>query len=364
MSPNDIFSATGIFSTISIQNYIEIVEKTGLDRYDTSPLNMPNMPTFMDIVRDAVTGQLDLSLPGLWNFFVDIIFAEFINHNTLIRQLVVIAILSALLSVLTEAFNHKSAGQTGFYVTFLMTAALAVSSFHISVGILQGLMSMVQVIMNASIPIMVGLMTMGGNFIGAAGVNSLMFFAFQILGRFISMVFVPLVLAAAALDITSKLSEDGAKLAKLSELTGKVAGWLLKGILALFAFLLTLQRFSAPIASNFAIRTTRNAMSAVPVVGGAFSAAMDTVLNFAQVARSGVLVALVLVLCAAVLSPLIKIFALSFLYKLVAALLEPIADKRLVALMDSIGKHLSMLFRAAGLIGVMCIFAVVLLLSF
>jgi len=268
------------------------------------------------------------------------------------------------MSVLTEAFTHKSAGQTGFYVTFLMTAALAVSSFHISVGILNGLVSTVQNIMNVSIPLMIGLMTMGGNFVGAASVNSLLFLAFQLLVRFIAAVFVPLILAATALDIASKLSEDGAKLDKLSELTRKIADWTLKGILALFAFLLTLQRFSAPIASNFAIRTSRNVVGAVPVVGNAFTAAMDTVLNFSQAARSGVLVALVLVLCATIAAPLIKIFALSFLYKAIAALLQPIADKRLVTLMDSIGKHLNMLFFAAALIGIMCIYTVIILLSF
>ena len=343
-------------------NTTEIFNATGLDNYDTSALNLPSMPSFMDIVSDAITGQLDLSLPGLWQLFVNTIFAEFFNHGTLIRQLVVIAILSALLAVLSETF--KSAGQTSIYITFLMTAALAVSSFHISVGLLQGLMSTVDVVMNASIPIMVGLMALSGNFIGAAGVNSLMFIAFQLLTRFISMVFIPLILAAAALDVCSKLSEDGIKLAKLSDLASKVAGWLLKGILALFAFLLTLQRVSSPITSNFILRSTRSAMSAVPVVGGAFSAAMDTVINFAQVARSGVLVALVITICVIVLTPLLKIFALSFLYKLVAALLEPVADKRLSALMDSIGKHLSMIFRAAGLIGVMCIFTVVILLTF
>jgi len=347
-----------------MNNADEILNVIGLDRYDTGILNVPNMPTFMDLLRDAISGNLDLSPTGLLQSFANVIFAEFIAHNGLIRQLVVVAILSALMSVLTEAFTHKSAGQTGFYVTFLMTAALAVSSFHISVGILNGLVSTVQNIMNVSIPLMIGLMTMGGNFVGAASVNSLLFLAFQLLGRFIAAVFVPLILAATALDIASKLSEDGAKLDKLSELTRKIADWTLKGILALFAFLLTLQRFSAPIASNFAIRTSRNVVGAVPVVGNAFTAAMDTVLNFSQAARSGVLVALVLVLCATIAAPLIKIFALSFLYKAIAALLQPIADKRLVTLMDSIGKHLNMLFFAAALIGIMCIYTVIILLSF
>ena len=341
----------------------EILNAIGLDNYDIGILDRPNMPRFMDLVRDALSGQLDLTPTGLLNSFAGVIFAEFMANGQLIRQLLVVAILGALMSVLTEAFAHKSAGETGFYVTFLMTAALAISSFYIAVSILTRLTSTVGSIMQAAVPVMIGLMTMGGNFLGAAGFNTLLFFALQLLGWFITGMFVPLILAATALDIASKLSADGAKLDMLANLTCKIADWSLKGILALFAFLLTLQRITAPIVSNVALRTSRNIIGAVPVVGNAFTAAMDTVVGFSQAARSGVLVALVLVLCATIAGPLIKIFVLSFAYKIVAAFLQPVADKRLVKLMDSIGKHLNMLFFAAALIGVLCIYTVVIVLS-
>ncbi|MCL1787518.1 MAG: stage III sporulation protein AE [Defluviitaleaceae bacterium] len=342
----------------------DILTAIQLDRYDTGLLDLPNMPRFIDLVGDALAGRLDLSPTGLLNAFVNVVFAEFIANGQFIQQLVVVAILSALISVLTEAFTHKSASETGFHVTFLMTAALAVSSFYIAVDVLGRLTATVNGIMQAAAPVMIGLMTMGGNFLGAAGFNTLLFFALQFLGWFVTGLFVPFVLAAAALDIASKLSDSGAKMDMLAQLTFKIASWSLKGVLALFAFLLTLQRMTAPIASNVALRTSRNIVGAVPVVGNAFTAAIDTVVGFSQAARSGVLVALVLVLCAAITGPLIKIAALSFIYKAVAAFLQPVADKRLSALMDSIGKHLGLLFSAAAFIGVLCIYTVVIVLSF
>ena len=345
-------------------NAVEILDSIQLERYDLAPLNVPNMPRFIDIVRDALSGQLDLTPTGLMNAFANVLFGEFVANGQLIRQLLIIAIIGALMSVLTEAFKHKSAGETGFYVTFLMTAAIAVSSFYIAVDVLTRLISTITVIMQASLPLMVGVLMMGGNFVGAAGFNSVLFFALQFLAQFIAGIFVPLILAAAAVDIASRLSADGEKLDKLAELMRKIADWTLKGILAMFAFLLTLQRFTAPIVNNVAIRTSRNVVGAVPVVGNALTAAMDTVVSFSQAARSGVLVAMVLVLCAVLAGPVIKILALSFMYKAIAALIQPVADKRLTTLMDSIGKHLSMLFTAAVLIGVMCIYTVIILLSF
>lgn len=342
----------------------QVLDMLALDRYDIGILDRPGLPRFPDLVRDALTGQLDLSLGGLISSFAEVIFAEFFANGQIIRQLILIAILGALLSVLTEAFRHKSAGETGFYVTYLMAVLLAVSSFYISVELLNGLVSLVSNVMTASVPLMVGLMAAGGNVAGAAGFQPLLFFALQLVAWFISGVFVPLILASAGLDIAGQISPDGHRLEKLAALLRKIGSWSLKGILGAFAFLLTLQRFSAPIISNVAIRTSRNVVGAVPVVGNAFTAAVDTVVNFSQAARSGVLVALVLVLCFVLAAPLLKILVMSLIYRATAAFLQPVADKRLVAFMDGIGRHISMLFNAAALLGVMCIYAVVILLSF
>jgi len=335
-----------------------------LERYELGILDRPGMPSFTDLVRDALQGQLDLSISGLLTTFTNIIFSEFSANGQLIRQLVIIAILGALMSCLTEAFKHNAAGETGFYVTYLMAVLLAISSFYISVEILTGLTGLVSNVMQAAVPLMIGLMTMGGNFIGAAGFHPLLFFALQLMTWFISGVFIPMVLAAAALDIVGQLSSEGHRLEKMAELMRKIADWTLKGLVALFAFLLTLQRFTAPIISNVALRTSRNVVGAVPVVGNVFSSAVDTIVYFSRAARSGVLVALVLVLCAVLVAPLIKILVLSLIYRVCAAFLQPVADKRLVSLMDNVGKYMGMLFAAAALIGVMCIYAVIILLSF
>ncbi|MCL2405285.1 MAG: stage III sporulation protein AE [Defluviitaleaceae bacterium] len=342
---------------------LDIADIIPFDNFDLHLLDRPGLPRFRDLVQQAIRGELDLSLGGILDSGVQIIFGEFMTSTGLLRQLLIIAILSALLSCLTEAFSHKSAGELGFYVTFLMTALLAISSFYVSVEILNGVVSLVSGIMLASIPLMTSIMIMSGNVVGAASFNPLLFFALQLITWFVSVVYVPLILASAGLDLVNHLSET-VRLDKLAELLRKIADWALKGITGIFALLLTLQRFSAPIASNVAIRTTHTALGAIPVVGNALNAAVDTVIHFGQAARSGVLVALVLVLCIAMATPLLKLAVLAGMYKVTAGLVQPVADKRLVKCMDIAAKHMGQLFRAGAIVGVMCIYTVVILLSF
>ena len=341
----------------------DVTDFIPFDSYDITILDRPNMPGFRDLVGQAIRGELDLSFGGILSAGMQLIFGEFSASSQLLRQLLIIAILSALISCLTEAFKHKSAGELGFYVTFLMAMGLAISSFYLSVQILNGIISLASNIMLASIPLMLAIMAISGNVVGAASFHPLMFFAFHLLTRFIAMVYVPLIMASAGLGMVNHLT-DTVKLDKLSEVLQKVAGWALKGILVVFAFLLTLQRFSAPIVSNLAMRATYGAVGAIPVVGSALNAAMYTVTHFGAAARSGVLVALVIVLCVVMIVPLIKLFVLSCMYRITAGFVQPVADARLVNCLDVAGKHLGHMFSAATLTGVMCIYVVVILLSF
>jgi stage III sporulation protein AE len=344
-------------------NGLDIENILQLNNYDLQPLDRPGLPRFIDLAQQAVRGELDLSLSGILSAGGNLIFSEFFANGQLIRQLLIVAILGALMRCLTQAFTHKSAGDMGFYVTYLMAVLLAISSFQVSVEILNRLAAAVTAMMTAAVPLMIGLMALSGNFAGAAGFHPLFFFALQLITWFISIVFIPMVLAAAALDIVNQLSAEN-KLDKLAELIRKIADYALKIIIAVFAFLLTLQRISAPIINNTALRAGRSVAGAVPVVGNALTAAMDTVVHFSQAARSGVLVALVIILCLALATPMLKILVLSWVYKITAALIQPVADSRLVSCMDSAGKAMGQLFAAAALLGVMCLYSVVILLLF
>jgi len=333
-----------------------------LDQYDLTPLDQPGM-RFTDIAQQAVRGELDLSLTGILSRGLELIFAEFFTHGRLLQQLLIIAIMGALLRCLTQAFTHKSAGETGFYVTYLLAVLLAISSFHVSVDILTNLVNGTAIFMRAAVPLMIGLMAISGNIVGAAGFHPLLFFALQLITWFISAIFIPLVLSAAALDIVNQLGSEN-KLDKLATLLRKISDYALKSIIGVFLFLLTLQRISAPILTSTALRTTRSVAGAVPVVGNALTAAMDTVVHFSQAARSGVLVALVLALCVALAVPMLKILVLSWVYRITAAVIQPVSDERLTACLDTVGKAMGQLFAAAALLGVMCLYSVVILLSF
>ena len=319
--------------------------------------------SFTDWVWKAVNGELDLSFIGIAEIVIRIFFDELWQNGALIRQLLVIAMLSALIRCLSDSFKTKSIGELAFYVSYVLVIATAITSFRLSAAILTDLVMQTTGMMEAAVPVMISLTALSGNISSAAILHPMLFMGLTLMARFIAYVFIPLITGAAVLHVVSHLTE-GSKFSKAIGLMKNIAKLTLKFMVFLFLSLLALQRISTPIADNLVMRTARAAAGAVPVVGGALNSAMDTVVNLSAAARGGVLVALVIVICAAVTVPLLKLLVFMFIYKLTAALVQPICDERIVKCLDGLGDYTGMLLGAGLLVSVMFIFTCVIMLTF
>jgi len=331
-----------------------------LAQWDLTPLDSFS---FTDWIWRAVNGELDLSFAGIIQGIMRIFFDELWLNGALIRQLLIIAVLSALIRCLSDSFKTKSVGELGFYVSYILIVATVLTSFRLSAAILSDLVMQATSMMEAAVPLMISLTAMSGNVSSAAVLHPALFMGLTLVSRFIAYVFIPLITGAAILHIVSHLTE-GSMLSKASDLFKAAAKLTLKFMVFLFLSLIALKRLSTPIVDNLVLRSARAAAGAVPVVGGALNSAMDTVVNLSAAARSGVLVALVIVICIAVAIPLLKLLVFVFVYKLMAALVQPICDERIVKCLDGLGDYMGMLLGAGVLVSLMFIFTCVIMLTF
>jgi stage III sporulation protein AE len=345
---------------IPIINDLSPVLGSQLSQWDLTPLERIS---FTDWVWRAVNGELDLSVVGLTQTVLHMFFDELFRNGALIRQLLIVAIISAFIKCLSDSFKNKSVGEVGFYVCYLLVIVAAFTSFRMSIGILTDLVTQTTGMMQAAIPLMISLMVMSGNIAGAAVFQPVLMLGITALAGFIAYIFIPLLTAAAVLHIVNYIAE-GNIFYRLTLLVKKVAELSLKFMVFVFLSLLALQRISAPILNNLAVSTARAAAGAVPVVGGALTSAVDTVLNLGNAAKSGVLVALVIVICVAVAIPLLKLAAFVFIFKLTAALIQPICDERIVLCIDGLGTFTGYLLGAGALVAVMFVSACVIMLMF
>jgi len=334
-----------------------------MQMFDFSDINKASGTSFGDLVSKAIKGQLDLSPKNLANQLLNMLFGELKDNWALLRNLILIAILSAVLKALTDSFKNKSVGELGFYICYMALVMVLFSSFKITMSILTNLVTLLSNIMTAAFPIMLGLLLLSGNPAGATAFPPIFAFSIEALTLIIRSALIPLLTIGAVLEIVNFLVEKDL-FTNLAELIRDFTKWALKIIAVLFLAVLSLQKLSAPILNNLAVKAAKAAANAVPMVGGMLSGAMDTVILWGSAAKSGVLIALVITIAVACALPIIKILAMFLIYRLTGAVIQPICDKRIADCITSIGDFCSLLLNAGIIVAVMFIVSAVIMLSF
>ena len=192
------------------------------------------------------------------------------------------------------------------------------------------------------VPVFCGIMVSCGQ-PGGAGVYSGMFLAMaNFSAQLISTVALPLLTVDLTLCAAAALCTiDG--LQDCCELVGRAVRWLLKFAAVLFGAVLGLQTVLAQGADNLALKTGRFLVGgAVPVVGGAVSDAMGSVLAALRVLKGSLGFAAVAVLAAAFLPLLLRCTACALVTLLGAAAAKACGFRRGGAVLRGISRSVSL----------------------
>ncbi|MDR1000541.1 MAG: stage III sporulation protein AE [Clostridiales bacterium] len=334
-----------------------------LKMFDFSGIDKASGLNFGEWVTKAITGELDLSPLGLVKRVGDMLVGELWQNWGLMRNLILISVLSAILKLLSDSFKNKQAGEMGFYVSFMAVVMVLLASFQTTLSIITTLVATASNVMTAALPIMFGVLLISGKLAGAAAFSPIFAVTIEGLSLCVRFLLLPVIQFGAMMEIVSCISAKS-KLTNFTKLIRKVVGYALKGIALLFLTVLSLQKISSPIINSTALKVAKSGAAAIPVVGGMVSGAMDAVLFWGQAASSGLMVALVITLTVVCSASLIKILALLLMYKVTAALVQPVADDRIVKCIDAVGSFCVLLFEAGVVVVVMFIVSVAIMLAF
>ncbi len=350
---NSVFGAeteqlSGIEEQLEMFDFEEIDTAAGID--------------FKEIILKAIKGELDLSPSNIINSGMKLIFSELFTYNYLIKNLIIISLLSAVLRILTDSFKHKEVGELGYYVTYIVLIIIIFNSMRVGIDIMLELVAYSSNVMNALIPLAMSLLIMSGYISSAAAFNTVLFFSVNFISRIIEFLLAPLITLLAILQTVNYLSEKD-MLNSLTERAARGLAFFLKAVGILFIAILSIQRISTPLINNLFLKTAKISVNAVPVVGTVLSGAVDTVAYFTKTMRSGFMVAGILALIIISLVPLIKISILVLTYNIIAALLEPICEERLVKAISGAGKLMVLVLGASFIVVLMFIFYLIIVLS-
>lgn len=298
-------------------------------------------------IREMLRGEqsIPLSIGELFKNVTSFLFREVVANFRLMGQLIILAVLAALLENLKSAFAQDTVAKLAQGVVFLVLFTIAINSFRLALDLGRGVIDNMIDTMQALIPLLLTLMAGMGSVTSVALFKPLVFLIVNLGSIVIKNVVFPMIFLATILYMVDNISNY--KLNKLAGFLKDASMYILGFTLICFVGVTAIQGVGAAVVDGVGIKTGKFAAKVfIPVVGGLFADAFETVVGASLVLKSAVSVyGLVLVLMISIF-PLIKIIAMTLIYRLTAAILQPLGDTPIVKTLETMGNCLTFMFIA------------------
>lgn len=337
-------SKTTIDNSFTIEN--EEVDNKIEGLYDY----INNMKTDVEILNDLEpvdyikeyikSGQSSLSISKIIKAITSLVFKEVKTAISLSISIIIIAIICSLLKNLQGAFANESISNIAFFACYSLLIIILSRSFIISINIAIDIIDKLSEFMAAILPVLVVMLTSIGGFAQAATMDPIILSATILIPRIYKNIIIPLITITFVLQFANSISTEH-KISNLCKTTKQITVWLQGILLTVFIGILTVRGVTSSTIDAVTLKTAKYAVdNFIPIVGKAFSDTIASVAGYSLIIKNAISAVGLVIIIIMMLYPVIKIFLNSVVYKLTAALIEPISDKRITASIASAGDSL------------------------
>ena len=338
---------------LNINSFIEEAGKYTEDVYEDIDIG--------EVFSSAITGNIDNET--IFRSIVNALGGEVLDCITILGSILVIIVIHSILKSLSEGLENKGIAQITYYVQYILIVTLVMTNFVQILDIVKDSIQSLVGFMNSLIPILITLMIATGSIVSANLIQPILLFLITFIGNFITGVIIPLVLVSTSLGIISKIS-DRVQIDKLSKFFKTSVVWILGVILTIFVGVVSIEGTLSSSVDGITAKTAKAAVSSfIPVVGKILGDAVDTVIGCSSILKNATGIVGVIILIGIAIVPIIKLAILMAIYYLEAALCQPIADEKIIKLLDQMGDTFKTLLAIMCSISVMFIIGTTLVIN-
>lgn len=299
------------------------------------------------------TGKNGFGFKNISNYVIRFAFKEVVVSMQLIGSLIIIAIVCALLNNLQSAFNQESLSNIAYFACYGLMIVLITKSFYIGVELARDTILSMSDFMAALMPVLMMLLASVGGFTEATLLDPVIMGFATVSSRVYINIIIPIICMSFILQFVKNISSDY-KVNNLTKLLKQIAIWTQGIVMTIFIAVITLRSIAAATIDQVTIKTAKFAVDTfIPVVGKCLSDAISTVAGYSLLLKSAISGMGLVIILIIVLLPIIKLLIMAFLYKLAAALIEPISDSRTVDCINSVGDSILLLMSCVISVSIM-----------
>ena len=307
------------------------------------------------MLGQAIQGKVDNN--KLYKIIIKLLGKDVSSSLKILISILVIIVIHGILKSITDSLDNNNVSQIIYFVQYILIVTLIMSNFTEIIKLVKDTSNNLVGFINVLIPLLLTLMVYTGSIATSTIIEPIVLFISNFVGNIISDILIPIVLVIVVFSIVSKISER-VQIEKISKFLKSGVMWALGVILTVFVGVVSLEGTLSSSVDGITAKTAKAAVSTViPVVGKVLGDVVDSVLGCGVILKNAVGFVGVIVILSICIMPIIKIGTLSMIYSLASAVVQPIADEKIVKLLD----EMSGVFKL--LLGILCALSVILIIG-
>lgn len=311
--------------------------------------------SIQELITKSLTGKVNNKL--IYKAILKILGKEVVTSITMIGTILIIIIVHSILKTISENLGNENTAKIAYFIEYILIITIIINNFA---GIMQSIQSTISNLvgfMNMLVPLLIALITATGQFATGTILQPVLIFSVVFIGNIISLVVLPIVTASMILSIASNLS-DKVQIGKLAKFFKSGVTWFLGFVITIFVGLVSLEGTLTSSVDGITIKGIKSATGAfIPVVGKVLGDSVDTVLGATSIIKNSIGFVGIIIIIGICVMPIIKLTVLSVLYSFMGAITEPLADKKIVDVINQMAGVFKIL------LGVMFFMAVLLIIG-
>ena len=297
---------------------------------------------FKETLMGLLSGDLTFSVGLLGRLVKDQLGYAFRSSRDNLIHMLIIALLAAVFSNFSKVFQSRQISDISFYALYLLLIALAISSFEAVADWVRGGIEALTAFMGVFCPLYFLAVSIARGSATSVAFYHLVLFLIFLTEVLILDFLLPLLHIYMMVRVLNYLSDED-YLSKFAELIEMAVSWILKTVMACIVGLNVIQGLISPAIDSVKRSAITRSAEAIPGIGDAIGGMAEVAIGTAVLVKNGIGMAGAVISVALCIVPLAQVACIALLYKLAAAIIQPVSDKRIVGCIETVGEGCRML---------------------
>lgn len=300
--------------------------------------------SFGEIVHKLMDGESIFSV-GKWIGLLGNVLLEQIKlHGQTIGSLLILIVLAAVLATIAKAFRNKQISDMGFFLIFLLLFLIMMKSFGSCYELTERIIGDLIVFMKVLMPAYLMAAAVSAYTTSAVVYYEGFLLLIYYLQKLVEIFLLPATKCYVLISMLGHLGKDE-YFSKGREGLKKMILWTSKAMVGVTAGLQMIQGMISPAIDEMKHTVVSKGVSSLGNIGNVAQNVTDVILGSGALLKNGIGAAAAVIVVSICLMPAVEVACYVVFYQILAALAEPVSDKRLTDIIGHVGEGIGLLLK-------------------